>query len=163
MTVDIETLTGHDECAQAARLLWSTFASSVRLSPEGARRLASDADLRFIVHDDGRILGTTEPTPTIPPALRDALIARDHGCRFPGCRAPAQWSDVHHVMPRHRGGPTLADNLVLLCRRHHSAVTTGHWRLDMTPDGVVTVRRGYQRATSLPPHRRRIEPRAGPD
>ncbi|HVE74399.1 MAG TPA: HNH endonuclease signature motif containing protein, partial [Mycobacteriales bacterium] len=27
--------------------------------------------------------------------------------------------DAHHVVPLSEGGPTVMDNLVLLCRRHH--------------------------------------------
>ncbi|WP_370469427.1 HNH endonuclease signature motif containing protein [Egicoccus halophilus] len=45
----------------------------------------------------------------------------------PGCRAPTAWTDLHHVVPRRRDGPTTVDNLVCLCRRHHrpSPTVTG--------------------------------------
>lgn len=153
---DLATLTGDDEHAAAARLLWAVQGGPARLTPEAVRRLASDADLRLILHDDGEVLGTTAPTSTISRAVRDAVIARDQGCRFPGCRAPAAWTDLHHVVAREHGGPTTPANLAALCRRHHTAVTTGGWRLTMTPDAIVTVRRGRRVATGLPPHRRRL-------
>ena len=151
---DLRTLCRDDATGHTARLLWNLQGGSVALTPEAARRLASDADLRFVLHDDGEVLGVSEPTSSIPTKVRAAVHARDHGCRFPGCRAPLAWCDLHHVIPRDRDGPTVVDNLVAVCRRHHTAVTEGHWRLTMTPDGTVTVRRGRHSATSDPPHRR---------
>ncbi len=156
-------LLGDDRHACAARLLVNTIGGPVRLTPHAARRLASDATLRVIVHDDGRVLGSTDAQATITLTVREAVYARDQGCRFPGCRAPVQWCDLHHVIARHLGGPTIPENLVCLCRRHHTAVTNGRWRLDMTVDAVVTVSRGRQRATSLPPHQRRLHPKTHPD
>lgn len=155
---DIRHLLGDHDQPRAARLLWQTHAGPLRLTPAAATRLASDADLRFILHDNGVILGATQPIPTITPALRDAIHARDHHCRFPGCTQPVQYCDLHHVKARSHGGPTLPDNLVTLCVRHHRAVTNGAWRLTMTPDGTVTVRRGQRRITSHPPQHRNLRP-----
>ncbi len=162
---DIRVLTGDDATSEAARLLWDTIGAPVALTGPATRRLAADADLQFVVHDDGHILAVSAPTAAIPARLRAAVHARDRGCRFPGCAAPIGWCDLHHVRPREAGGPTSADNLVAVCRRHHTAVTQGRWRLSMDPDGVVTVRRGRRVAVSDPPHRRvlpRGSPRAGP-
>jgi hypothetical protein len=153
---DIATLTGHDELATASQLLWAQVGRAPRLSPTMVRRLACDADLQLVLHDDGELLGTTEPTATIPAPVRAAVLARDRGCRFPGCGAPVRYLDLHHVVPREADGPTTVDNLVGLCRRHHTAVTEGRWTLTMTSDGVVTVRRGRRTATSDPPHRRQL-------
>lgn len=153
---DVATLTGHDELAAASQLLWAQVGRAPRLSPTMVRRLASDADLQLVLHDDGELLGITEPTATIPAPVRAAVLARDRGCRFPGCGAPVRYLDLHHVVPREQGGPTTADNLVGLCRRHHTAVTLGRWTLSMTADGTVTVRRGRRTATSDPPHRRQL-------
>ncbi len=159
---DIATLTGHDALAGASRLLWAAVGRAPSLTPSMVRRLASDADLQLVLHDDGRILGITEPTARIPVPVRSAVLARDRGCRFPGCAAPPRYLDLHHVIPREEDGPTIVENLVGLCRRHHTAVTEGRWTLAMTPDGVVTVRRGRRIATSDPPHRRRLDPRPPP-
>lgn len=54
--------------------------------------------------------------------MRTALAARDIGCIIPGCGAPLEWCDAHHVIPWANGGPTTLDNLALLCGRHHTAV-----------------------------------------
>ena len=155
---DVATLTGHDELAGASQLLWAAVGPAPRLTPDMVRRLASDADLQLVLHDDGQLLGITSPEATIPAPVRAAVLARDRGCRFPGCQAPPRYLDLHHVVPREEAGPTTCDNLVGLCRRHHTAINERRWTLSMTPDGVVTVRRGRRTATSDPPHRRRLRP-----
>jgi hypothetical protein len=121
------------------------------VTQEALRRLASDADLQFMIKDHGQTVGVSAPTSTIPARVRAAVAARDQGCRFPGCRMPIQFTDCHHVKAREDDGPTIISNLVALCRRHHTAVTEGRWKLTMTPDGTVTVRRGRRHATSDPP------------
>ena len=69
---------------------------------------------------DGTVLDVGRKTRTIPPAIRRALTARDHRCRFPGCNC--RHCDAHHVQHWADGGVTRLDNLVMLCRRHHRAV-----------------------------------------
>ena len=55
----------------------------------------------------------------VSPSQRRALYRRDQGCTHPGCDVPARWCDAHHVVHWADGGRTQADNLRLLCRRHH--------------------------------------------
>lgn len=153
---DIAVLTGHDELATATRLLWSAVGRPPSLTPAAARRLASDAQLRLVLHDGGEVLGVSAPTTTIPTRVRAAVQARDQGCRWPGCQAPLRYTDLHHVVPRHEDGPTTVENLVALCRRHHTCVTDGWWTLTMTSQGTVTVRRGRRSATEPAPVRRAL-------
>jgi hypothetical protein len=124
------------------------------LTREAVRRISCDADLQLLLVDGHQILGISAPTAPIPARVRRVVVARDQGCRFPGCRAPAAWTDLHHVVPRNKDGPTTLANLVCLCRRHHMAVTEGRWKLAMTDDGTVTVRRGRHTARGDPPLRR---------
>jgi hypothetical protein len=65
-----------------------------------------------------------------------AVRARDRHCQHPGCRVPAAWCDVHHLVPWEQGGPTDLWNLALLCRRHHVAVHEGGKKLIRGPAGV---------------------------
>ncbi len=155
VVTDVATLLGEDALAGRSKLLWAAAGRPPSLTPEAVRRLASDADLRHILVDGSKVLGVSEPTPVIPRAVREAVLTRDQGCRFPGCQVPSQWVDLHHVTARAAEGHTVVDNLVALCRRHHVAVTEGRWRLRMDTDGTVTVRRGQEVATSDPPLARR--------
>ena len=45
--------------------------------------------------------------------IRKALHARDRGCRWPGCTAPAAWTEVHHLLAWYHGGLTNVDNCLL--------------------------------------------------
>lgn len=51
--------------------------------------------------------------------LRRLIRTRDQTCRFPGCNAPAENTDLDHTHPHNRGGRTDPHNLACLCRRHH--------------------------------------------
>ncbi len=98
-----------------------------RVSAETARRIACDAGLVRMSHDEeGQPLSVGRKTRTIPPAIRRALDARDGGCRFPGCGV-RRFTAGHHVKHWAHGGETKLDNLLLLCRHHHRLVHEGGW------------------------------------
>jgi hypothetical protein len=97
--------------------------------PETARRLACDASVAQITEHDGKPLSVGRKTRTIPSALRRALQARDHGCRFPSC-TNHRFVDGHHIRHWARGGETSVENLVLLCRRHHRLVHEGGYTVE---------------------------------
>jgi hypothetical protein len=79
------------------------------------------------------------PTPEVPPHLRKAVIQRDQHCQFPGCTQPPSVCQVHHLIPRSKGGPTALWNLRLLCRFHHLiAIHRWGWTLTCHPDGTTT-------------------------
>ena len=76
----------------------------------------------------------------IPPAVRRAVLRRDHGCcRAPGCRS-ATWLDVHHVHARADGGSHERANLTSLCGAHHDAIHRGALRVDGDADGMLVFR-----------------------
>jgi hypothetical protein len=117
------------------------------LPPGTLRRLACDASLtRVTVDAHGTPLDVGRKVRTVPPAMRRALIARDGGCRFPGC-SQHRWVDAHHIEHWVDGGETRCDNMVLLCARHHRLVHEGGFRLSGTaaalrferPDGSPIV------------------------
>ncbi|MFV9672123.1 MAG: DUF222 domain-containing protein [Acidimicrobiia bacterium] len=96
------------------------------VNPEAIRRLACDAGIVRIVTDgEGQPLDVGRRVRTVTPAIRRALELRDGGCAWPGCDAPASWCDAHHVIHWADGGVTALINLILLCRKHHTAVHEG--------------------------------------
>ena len=72
------------------------------------------------------------PTETMAAVVR----ARDGRCRFPGCSVAARFCDLDHVRPW-PAGPTAADNLACLCRRHHRIKQRPGWRVRMMPGAVL--------------------------
>ncbi|BCN47755.1 HNH endonuclease signature motif containing protein [Prescottella equi] len=104
------------------------------LSIATARRLACDCHLTPIVMDDGVPLNLGRTSRTVSKKQRRALVARDHGCAFPGCGAPPAHCEGHHVKHWADGGPTDLDNLVLLCRYHHTLLHHSHWDVKIGAD-----------------------------
>ncbi|NKS64327.1 DUF222 domain-containing protein [Rhodococcus hoagii] len=104
------------------------------LSIATARRLACDCHLTPIVMDDGVPLNLGRSSRTVSKKQRRALIARDHGCAFPGCGTPPAHCEGHHVKHWADGGPTDLDNLVLLCRYHHTLLHHSRWEVEIGVD-----------------------------
>jgi hypothetical protein len=65
---------------------------------------------------------------------RRAVRQRDGGCVFPGCDAPARWTDVHHVVHWEDGGGSDLHNLACLCRHHHGVVHRTGWSMEEVAD-----------------------------
>ena len=104
------------------------------LTADEIRRISCDANLtRVVFGPDSQPLDVGRTKRLVTPALRIAVMARDLHCVFPGCDRPASWCDIHHLIPWSEGGPTSLDNLVLLCRHHHTLVHEGGWRIEGTP------------------------------
>jgi hypothetical protein len=64
---------------------------------------------------------------------RRALKARDRCCVYPGCSAPWEWTEAHHIKDWRYGGTTDLDELASLCSRHHHLLHAKGWEL--VPDG----------------------------
>jgi len=126
-----------------------TRAELQRLVRRGCPTHPRERDCGCAVLDKPPPIDRYEPTP----AQQRYVKARDRGCRHPGCRRPAAWTDADHVCPRSRGGETSCENLCCLCRRHHRLKTHARgWRFTMTADGVlsVTTPSGVTRTTRPP-------------
>lgn len=105
-----------------------------------ARELAADGKWRRFVTEPqtGNLLDLGRESYEPPQVLRDFLMARDRTCRFPGCRRPAHMTDIDHSQSWENGGRTSAQNLGLLCRRHHRLKTHGGWKVESHSDGACT-------------------------
>jgi hypothetical protein len=100
--------------------------------------LCDSAVHRLLVAGESGILDYGRATRSIPVDLYNALVLRDHGCRFPGCDRPASWCDGHHLWEWEHGGPTCLENVALFCRRHHRKLHGG-WTAELRPDGTLEV------------------------
>ena len=98
--------------------------------PAALQALLGDADYRALITDPtGNPLNLGRRHRLVTRDQKIALTARDGGCTFPGCEAPAHWCDAHHVITWLMGGPTDTDNLALLCRHHHGITHTKGWNM----------------------------------
>lgn len=94
------------------------------LAPETVRRLACNASVSTMAHGPDGELIPGRKTRVISTTLRRALRSRDGtGCVFPGCNCRGR--DAHHIESWADGGPTVLENLVSLCRGHHTFVHEG--------------------------------------
>jgi 5-methylcytosine-specific restriction endonuclease McrA len=86
---------------------------------EAAGRQLDRADAARVECDAAMAEPGGRNTITIPPRTRRAVLARDrHRCRTPGCHH-TRFLEVHHIVPRSRGGTNEAANLITLCSACH--------------------------------------------
>jgi hypothetical protein len=73
-----------------------------RLGPIGPRllgRFTCDSVMqKVLLSQSGAVLDLGRDTRTISRAQRRALNARDRGCVIPGCMAPPEYCEGHHVI-----------------------------------------------------------------
>jgi hypothetical protein len=117
--------------------------TSDQLGPIGPRllgRFACDAVMqRVLLAPAGAVLDLGRDTRTVSRAQRRALVARDRGCVIPGCAAPPEWCEAHHVTYWRDGGLTNINGLALVCGRDHTLIHLGVWDLTMI-DGLPWAR-----------------------
>lgn len=91
---------------------------------------------RFIMAGRSRVLDMGRAVRVAAPAQRRALAVRDRQCRFPSCRRRPQWCDAHHVAGWIESlGETNVENLILLCRRHHTLIHNSRWTIERMANG----------------------------
>ena len=98
------------QCPDCAAPAAVTSRGEKRLAPAQVEALACDARVKRPGRPNRAV---------IAPSVRTAVLARDrYRCTTPGCGA-TRFLEVHHVVPRTRGGSNKAENLVTLCGRCH--------------------------------------------
>ena len=138
--VDAATLQSEEGATDPGQAVVEVSDGATYVSAETAQRIACDASVVVIHHGpDGSVLDVGRKRRSPPAALRRALASRDGRCQFSGCAA--RRCDAHHLQPWALGGHTSLEGLVRLCRRHHTAVHEGGYRIERARDGAVTVRR----------------------
>lgn len=135
VTIGIESL--RDGGAEAPDGL---LGGGQRISASAVRRLACDAGIiPAVLGSDGEVLDVGRQQRLVTPAMWTALVVRDRHCTFPGCTRLPLACDAHHVVHWADGGATRLDNLVLLCRHHHSVVHHTPWTLAIDPASRLPV------------------------
>ena len=139
-------------CPDCARATVQTGRGELAVSPATAARAACDArvaradadqthaDQAATGHADVYVAGVSTTgarnTATIPPRTRRQVLARDrHRCRRPGC-SNTRFLEVHHLVPRSRGGGNEPENLVTLCAACHQLAHEGKWDPGTRVEGV---------------------------
>lgn len=124
---------------------WSLSAAALRV-------LACDAEvIPVVLGPRSEVLDMGRASRLVTPPQWRALVVRDGHCAFPGCRRPPVACDAHHVVHWADGRGSALDNLVLLCRTHHTMVHSTPWEVrlssaDRRPEFLPPAR--------LDPHRR---------
>ncbi len=161
--IDAKTLAGipiTDEADAATRRC--QLANGTPIARSTAERLLCTCRLTAIatrLRADGTIevTGVTDLLRDATAKQRKALKRRDGGCVFPGCHAPYDWCQAHHLWQHEADGPTLLDNLVLLCSHHHHLIHEGGWHLwrDRS-DGQLYLRKPDGTAVPVVPHGEKV-------
>lgn len=109
---------------------------------EFVREKLADVGLITLIHPHHGPVNLYMASRFASPKQRLALSAEHPTCAWPGCNAPAEDSQIHHLIRFQDGGPTNMANMVPLCA-YHNAVNdddperpTGRGRLDRI-DGRV--------------------------
>ncbi|WP_322937025.1 HNH endonuclease signature motif containing protein [Nocardioides bizhenqiangii] len=114
------------------------------LSAATVRRLACDAEIiPAVLGTEGQVLDVARASRLVTIGIWNALVLRDRHCAFPGCTRLPIACDAHHIQHWADAGSTSLENLVLLCRRHHTLIHRTPWRVDIDP--------GTRRPVWIPP------------
>lgn len=117
------------------RMGYATTTDGTPLPVPELLRLADQADIiPAVINSTGAVLTVGRSRRIATPTQTLALIARDHGCTFPGCWRPPEWCERHHIKDWAEGGTTDLDNLTLLCRYHHHNFAQHGWTCRLNSD-----------------------------
>jgi 5-methylcytosine-specific restriction protein A len=132
----IATLTLTD-LEQRAGVAHGTFGENITSAE--IDQICCDAVMhRSVADQTGATLNFGRGRRTISPQQVLALIARDGGCRHPGCDRPPHWCEGHHINEfSAHGGNTDLDELVLVCHHHHHDLHDRSWQLTGTPQHLT--------------------------
>ena len=122
-------------CTDCMRAWHDVAGHTIEISETELAQASCDAELLGPVDGDR----PARVTKTIPPRTRRAVLRRDRGrCVVPGCRN-ARYVDVHHIVPRAKGGKHTPTKLAALCSAHHTAAHDGRLRVEGTAPGNLRI------------------------
>ncbi|HYG94969.1 MAG TPA: DUF222 domain-containing protein [Nocardioides sp.] len=128
------TTTYHALLDQLAQAQEGLLPSGDSLSAAAVRKLACDAEIiPAVLGTPSQVLDVGRTNRLVTTGIWSALVLRDRHCAFPGCTRLPIACDAHHVLHWADGGPTSLDNLVLLCRKHHTVAHQTPWQVQIDP------------------------------
>ena len=86
-----------------------------------------------ILGTDSQILDVGRTSRLVTTGIWTALVLRDQHCVFPGCSRLPIACDAPHITHWADGGNTSLDNLILLCRKHHTITHQPPWQVQTDP------------------------------
>lgn len=100
------------------------------IEPAAAQAALCDSVLLGIITDPAGVpLAVGREQRLITKHQRRALMSRDHNCcQYPGCHR-GRHLQAHHRLSWASGGATDLDNLILLCKHHHTTVHEDHIKI----------------------------------
>lgn len=103
------------------------------VSASTAREVAASAGvIPIVLGGKGEVLDLGRAARLFTPAQKLALVERDGGCAWPGCRRPPSHAQAHHIRWWNRDrGPTDLSNGVMLCSHHHHRVHDDGWQISI--------------------------------
>ena len=118
-----------------------------RVGTQALSAILCDATTELTINTtDGVPMKYGRKSRTIPPRLRRAVLARNHGhCQISGCNSRYR-VEVHHRTPWSEGGTTDPENLVAVCWYHHHIAIHQHgFTIHTTPKGRYELKHPDQR------------------
>lgn len=113
--------------------------------PSVLARLACDSAVsRIVFGPDSQVIDVGRKERIFSGPRRQAILARDRTCRYPGCHAPPALGEIHHIDHWADGGGTDANRGVLLCWFHHELVHARGIMIDPSPTGGWALTRDGQ-------------------
>lgn len=108
------------------------------LPVEVARALACAAQVAYGFVIDGRVVHHLANASLATTDQRRQLRMMHRTCIGPDCDVPFEHTQIHHIIPRSRDGPTTIELLAPLCDGHHDDIHHRGWTLDIDHDRTVT-------------------------
>jgi len=105
-----------NQCAERKNLLTKAH------SKKYLEQLLCDSSLSVPIKTSNQSYELGRRVRTAPTNMKKQLALENDKCTVNGCCVPARWCDAHHIHHWIHGGETKIENLVLLCRRHHTQV-----------------------------------------
>ncbi len=100
--------------------------------------MCCDAELnRVVTRGASTILDYGTTTRLASDSQYYAMVARDGGCRWPGCDRPPGWTQAHHIDEVFLDdGPTDLNKMCLTCSTHHDYLHHHGWKYVGTADDL---------------------------